>query len=151
MDSYLMFLNCPAYMDKDGAARCGLPAEVHCRYTMNSTDGPLESAKISCPRGHHFNGPIDCLTVPEQPTATAVSASPPPTVKAPNRAPDGRENDHNTAGMGQLPAGPAVPAGLGRPPAADDPPPSRHRARPRRRPRLPGRQGGTRHRRQAGN
>jgi len=49
MDSYLMFLNCPAYMDKDGAARCGLPAEVHCRYTMNSTDGPLESAKISCP------------------------------------------------------------------------------------------------------
>jgi hypothetical protein len=49
MDSYLMFLNCPAYMDKNGAARCGLPAEVHCRYTMNSTDGPLESAKISCP------------------------------------------------------------------------------------------------------
>jgi len=62
MDSYLMFLNCPAYMDKDGAARCGLPAEVHCRYTMNSTDGPLESAKISCPRGHHFNGPIEYLT-----------------------------------------------------------------------------------------
>jgi len=23
MDSYLMFLNCPAYMDKNGAARCG--------------------------------------------------------------------------------------------------------------------------------
>jgi len=44
MDSYLMFLNCPAY--------------------------------ISCPRGHHFNGPIDCLTVPEQPAATAASASP---------------------------------------------------------------------------
>ena len=78
MDSYLMFLNCPAYMDKDGAARCGLPAEVHCRYTMNSTDGPLESAKISCPRGHHFNGPIDCLAVPEQSAATAESASPPP-------------------------------------------------------------------------
>jgi hypothetical protein len=78
MDSYLMFLNCPAYLGKDGAARCGLPAEVHCRYTMNSTDGPLESAKISCPRGHHFNGPIDCLTVPEQSAATAESASPPP-------------------------------------------------------------------------
>ena len=77
MDSYPMFLNCPAYMDKDGGARCGLPAEVHYRYTMNSTDGPLESAKISCPRGHHFNAPIECLTVPEQPTATAVSASPP--------------------------------------------------------------------------
>jgi hypothetical protein len=76
MDSYLMFLNCPAYMDNTGAARCGLPAEVHYRYTMNSTDGPLESAKISCPRGHHFNGPIDCLTVPEQSAATAASASP---------------------------------------------------------------------------
>src|SRR4029077_20226533 len=56
MDSYLMFLNCPAYMDNNGAARCGLPAEVHYRYTMNATDGPLESAKISCPCGHHFNG-----------------------------------------------------------------------------------------------
>ena len=77
MDSYLMFLNCPAYMDNNGAARCGLPAEVHYRYTMNSTDGPLEGAKISCPRGHHFNGPIDCLTVPEQPPATAAPASPP--------------------------------------------------------------------------
>ena len=49
MDSYLMFLNCPAYMDKDGAARCGLAAEVKARYLMESTDGPLESAKISCP------------------------------------------------------------------------------------------------------
>ena len=104
MDSYLMFLNCPAYMDKDRAARCGLPAEVHCRYTMNSTDGPLEGAKISCPRGHHFNGPIDCLTVPEQPAATAAPASPPPAGQTPNHALDGRENDHDTAGTGQLPA-----------------------------------------------
>ena len=54
MDSHAMFLNCPAYMDKDGGTRCGLPAEVEYRYTMNSTDGPLESAKISCPRRHHF-------------------------------------------------------------------------------------------------
>ena len=67
MDASVMFVDCPAYMDNNGAARCGLPAEVHYRYTMNSTDGPLESAKISCPCGHHFNGPIDCLTVPEQP------------------------------------------------------------------------------------
>ena len=48
------FLNCPVYLSSDGAARCGLPAEVEVRYTMESTDGPLESAKISCPRGHHF-------------------------------------------------------------------------------------------------
>ncbi len=95
MDSYLMFLNCPAYMDNNGAARCGLPAEVHCRYTMNSTDGPLESAKISCPRGHHFNGPIDCLTVPEQPTATAASASPPP--------PAGQSTEPRTRRAGERP------------------------------------------------
>jgi hypothetical protein len=78
MDSHMMFLNCPAYMDNNRASRCGLPAVVHCRYIMNSTDGPLESAKISCPRGHHFNGPIEYLTMPEQPTTTAVSASLPP-------------------------------------------------------------------------
>ena len=78
MDSHAMFLNCPAYMDKDGGTRCGLPAEVEYRYTMNSTDGPLESAKISCPRRHHFNAPIEYLTLPEQPTATTAAASPPP-------------------------------------------------------------------------
>jgi len=33
--------------------------------------------------------------------------------KTHHRAPDGREKDHNTADTGQLPAGPAVPAGLG--------------------------------------
>ena len=76
MDSHATFLNCTAYMDKDGATRCGLPAEVEYRYTMNSTDGPLESAKISCPRRHHFNAPIEYLTLPEQPTATAAPASP---------------------------------------------------------------------------
>jgi hypothetical protein len=57
-----MFLDCPAYMDKDGAARCGLPAAVEYRYTVTSTDGPMESAKIRCPRGHCFNGPIELLT-----------------------------------------------------------------------------------------
>jgi Metallo-beta-lactamase superfamily len=58
----IMFLDCPAYLDSDGAARCGLPAEVEARYTMESTDGPLESAKIRCPLGHWFNGPIESLT-----------------------------------------------------------------------------------------
>ena len=71
-----MFLICPAYLDNDGALRCGLPAEVQTRYTMDSTDGPLESAMISCPRGHQFNGPIECLTVPQPPATAAISASP---------------------------------------------------------------------------
>jgi hypothetical protein len=64
MQSYTMFLDCPAYLDEDGPQRCGLPAEVQARYTMRSTDGPLESAKIRCPSGHWFNGPIEFLTLP---------------------------------------------------------------------------------------
>jgi hypothetical protein len=58
----MMFFDCPAYQDEDGTARCGLPAEVRCRFTMSSTDGPLESAMIRCPAGHWFNGPIEFLT-----------------------------------------------------------------------------------------
>jgi len=58
----MMFLNCPACLDQDRAVRCGLPAEVRCRFTMGSTDGPLESAMIRCPAGHNFSGPIEFLT-----------------------------------------------------------------------------------------
>jgi hypothetical protein len=58
----MMFLTCPAYLDQEGALRCGLPAEVSCRFTMRSTDGPLESAMIRCPAGHCFSGPIASLT-----------------------------------------------------------------------------------------
>ena len=54
----MMFLYCPAYLDQDSAVRCGLPAEIRCRFTMRSTDGPLESAMIRCPAGHSFTGPI---------------------------------------------------------------------------------------------
>jgi hypothetical protein len=61
MDS-VMFLDCPEYMDRHGAARCGLPTVVENRYTMQSTDGPLESVRIRCPRGHYFNGPLESLT-----------------------------------------------------------------------------------------
>jgi len=56
-----MFLDCPAYMDRSGATRCGLPASVEWRYTMNSTDGPLEGVTIRCPRGHFFNGPLESM------------------------------------------------------------------------------------------
>ena len=58
----MMFLDCPAYLDQDGAARCGLPAEIRRRFTMHSTSGPLESAMLRCPAGHHFSGPIEFLT-----------------------------------------------------------------------------------------
>jgi hypothetical protein len=58
----MMFLDCPAYLDPERTVRCGLPAEVRCRFTMRSTDGPLEGAMIACPAGHHFNGAIESLT-----------------------------------------------------------------------------------------
>jgi hypothetical protein len=58
----MMFLDCPAWLDRDGAERCGLPAEVSCRFTMRSTDGPIESAMIKCPAGHYFCGAIESLT-----------------------------------------------------------------------------------------
>jgi len=67
MNASVMFLDCPAYMDKTGSARCGLPAEVQDRYLMRSTDGVLESARIRCPRGHWFNGPIESLTFEQSP------------------------------------------------------------------------------------
>jgi hypothetical protein len=50
-------------MDDDGAVRCGLPAAVEYRSTVESSSGPLENAKIRCPRGHGFNGPVEFLTV----------------------------------------------------------------------------------------
>ena len=65
MEGQAMLVDCPAFLGHDGAARCGLPAEVEERYTIGSTDGPLESVKIRCPRGHWFNGPIESLTAPQ--------------------------------------------------------------------------------------
>jgi hypothetical protein len=58
----MIFLNCPACLDRDSAVRCGLPAEVRCRFTMRSADGPLESVMIRCPAGHCLSGPIESLT-----------------------------------------------------------------------------------------
>ena len=60
----MMFFDCPAYLDRDGTRRCGLPAEVEDQYTMASTDGPVDCARISCPAGHWFNAPVECLVPP---------------------------------------------------------------------------------------
>ena len=62
MDGQAMLVDCPAFLDRDGAVRCGLPAEVEARYTIGSTDGPLDGARIRCPRGHWFNGPVEALS-----------------------------------------------------------------------------------------
>ena len=75
MDTGMIFMDCPAYMDEDGAVRCGLPAEVEYRYAVRSSDGPLESAKVRCPRGHWFNGPVESLTWDKRTTATVLGAA----------------------------------------------------------------------------
>jgi hypothetical protein len=79
MESQVMFLDCPAYMDGHGAVRCGLPAEVEYRYGAGSDDGLLESAKIRCPLGHWFNGTIESLTWDKSPDSiTSCTAGPDP-------------------------------------------------------------------------
>jgi hypothetical protein len=70
MDTGLMFLDCPAWMDSRGARRCALPAVVEYRYPVSTLDGLLEAAKIRCPVGHWFNGPIEELTWPKHPAPT---------------------------------------------------------------------------------
>lgn len=61
MASRVMFLDCPEYMDDDGAVRCGLPAEVQDRYIVESTSGPLENVRIRCPLGHWYHCPVEFL------------------------------------------------------------------------------------------
>jgi len=77
----MMFLDCPAYLDRDGALRCGLPAEVEDRVTMRSTDGPVEMLKISCPAGHRFNGPVESLTRHAAPLASGERHGPVPATR----------------------------------------------------------------------
>ena len=89
MNGTVMFLDCPAYLDAHGAVRCTLPAEVEDRYTVESTDGPLEGARIRCPRGHFFNGPVEFLTWERsaQPAHINSSQDPSPISSLPSSAP----------------------------------------------------------------
>jgi hypothetical protein len=63
MNREITFLDCPGYVDKRRAVRCGLPALVTARFIMESSDGPLESAMIVCPAGHRFSAPIEFLEI----------------------------------------------------------------------------------------
>ena len=91
-----MFLDCPAYLDEEGAIRCGLPAEVRCRFTMRSTDGPIESAMIRCPAGHWFNGAIESLTWDGKDTRHPRSAAGPPSGR--HRTPQRTQDSHDDGG-----------------------------------------------------
>jgi hypothetical protein len=112
----MMFVDCPAYLDQDGAARWGLPAEVRCRYIMRSTDGPLESAIIRCPAGHWFNGPIESLTRERadshDPGAAAAGS------RAGRDSPPGTRDGGDGGGGSVLRDDPAAPERPGRRPDA---------------------------------
>lgn len=92
----MMFLDCPAWLDEEGAVRCGLPAEVRCRFTMRSADGPLESAMIRCPDGHWFTGLIESLTwagnhTHDPGTAGVATSAKRDSLKGSHNGPDGRD------------------------------------------------------------
>ncbi len=102
----MIFLDCPAYLDQDGTLRCGLPAEVTSRYTIRSTDGPLEAAMIRCPAGHWFNGPVESLTWEPENRHAPRSAG------ATSRAvQDSRQRAHDRPDTGSRPATRDAPAG----------------------------------------
>jgi hypothetical protein len=87
MKTNVIFLDCPEYLDQRGAARCGLPAEVQYRYTVESSSGPLESVKIRCPRGHWFNGPVQSLIWSHNDQPANISAPAKPALRL-SRLPD---------------------------------------------------------------
>jgi hypothetical protein len=75
MDAEIILLDCPAYLDRSGSERCGLPAVVEDSYALDSTDGAVTCVKIRCPAGHWFSGPVESLTVPAAaPGPAAVAA-----------------------------------------------------------------------------
>jgi hypothetical protein len=66
MENGVTFVDCPAYRNETGTQRCGLPAEVEQWYCLQSTGGPVDSARIRCPRGHWFNGPLEALVLEDE-------------------------------------------------------------------------------------
>jgi hypothetical protein len=54
-------------MDTTRCPECGALAEVEWRTVMESTDGPIEHAKIRCVHRHWFLLPVAALASPRQP------------------------------------------------------------------------------------
>lgn len=59
-------------MDTTGCPEpgCGLPAEILDRAVLESTDGPIEHARIACVGGHGFLMPVEMLPQREDLRAT---------------------------------------------------------------------------------
>ena len=56
-------------MDMTNCPECGRPAEVFDRHVLESTDGPVEHARVRCVQRHHFFLPVSRLrsAAPSQP------------------------------------------------------------------------------------
>jgi hypothetical protein len=53
---------------------CALPARIIDRFTLGSTDGPVEHVKTSCPTGHWFTPRADDVqALDEAPRAEPLS------------------------------------------------------------------------------
>lgn len=55
---------------------CGAPAEIERRTVLESTDGPVEHAKVRCVRRHHFLLPtaaLDHVAAPARHTAPRLA------------------------------------------------------------------------------
>jgi hypothetical protein len=50
---------------------CGLPAEVTERFSLSSTDGPVEHVALACVDGHYFRTSADRVSPPAGPLANS--------------------------------------------------------------------------------
>jgi hypothetical protein len=56
-----IFISCPG---------CGCPAVITERFSLFSTDGPVDHVVVICATGHHFRMPADMLPSPRQQPVT---------------------------------------------------------------------------------
>jgi hypothetical protein len=72
-------------MELTTCPECGVPARIEQRHVLESTDGPVEHAKIRCLDGHWFFLTVAALEV-TAPRATPRAAVPgSPSRRAPTR------------------------------------------------------------------
>lgn len=51
----------PGWLQITTCPQCQVPAEVVARHVLDSTDGPVEHARVRCARKHVFNLPVEML------------------------------------------------------------------------------------------
>jgi hypothetical protein len=61
-------------MDTTGCPECGTLAEVEWRAVLESTDGPVEHARVRCVQKHSFLLPLASLQVAQGPAQTKRSS-----------------------------------------------------------------------------